>query len=346
MKSQKCTGFTLVELLVVIAIIAILVALLLPAVQAAREAARRIQCSNHLKQYGLAFHNYESAHNRFPPGAFEVVKMNGSNWTTSGNWQVSILPYMEQQGIWDKIDIGSPPSYPGSGPHVSETVINGKKLRGINVPYGTCPTDEYPDVIHNAPKNGDGQGPGDSAVTNYGGNRGVMDLSMHGGCSQFSNIQLRITRNQYSSSIGSLANAWGDCLTAASCSGIIGNAGYGAKLSEIMDGTSNTFAVGEILPECRDDVEIYAHDMWSYNRHATNTFANAPPNFDTCPPFNQGACDDAGDWPASRGFKSKHPGGVQFVLCDGSVRFISEGIDLKTYHRLGERSDEQVVGKF
>jgi len=171
-------------------------------------------------------------------------------------------------------------------------------------------------------------------------------LSLHGGCQQFI-TPLRVTMNQFTDPFGRpMANAWGDCMTAASCSGIIGNAGYGAKLSEILDGTSNTFAVGEILPECRDDVGIYACDMWSCNRHSTNTFANAPPNFDTCPPFHQGPCDQASNWPVSRGFKSKHPGGVQFVLCDGSVRLITDGIDLLTYHRLGERSDEQVVGDF
>jgi len=334
----------------VIAIIGILVALLLPAVQAAREAARRTQCANHLKQYGLAFHNYHQAHNRFPPGSFRMgIWVNGNwQWGTGGNWQVSILPYMEQSGIYDQINIPKPPANPpGSGRHVAQTVINGKKLRGIQVPYATCPSDEYPDVIHNAPPNPDGQGPGSTAVTNYAANRGVMVLSLYGGCQQFSNAGsvLRVTMNQ-DNPFGPMANAWGDCMTAASCSGIIGNGGYGAKISEILDGTSNTFAVGEISPECRDDVGIYAYDMWSFNRHSVNTYANAPPNFDTCPPFNQGPCDQKSNAPVSQGFKSKHPGGVQFVLCDGSVRYLTDSIDLLTYHRLGERSDEQVVGDF
>lgn len=155
--SRRQNGFTLVELLVVIAIIGILIALLLPAVQAAREAARRTQCANHLKQIGIAFHNYNERFNRFPPGAFQGHDRNGSWWYgTGGSWHVSILPFMEQSAIYDQVNLAKPPSYPGFNPHVSETMINDVKLRGINVPYGTCPSDEYPDVNKNAPANGDG----------------------------------------------------------------------------------------------------------------------------------------------------------------------------------------------
>ena len=337
-------GFTLVELLVVIAIIAILIALLLPAVQAAREAARRSQCVNNLKQMALAFHNYESTYGRFPPGAFQGALVYGSwHYGSGGNWHVTILPYMEQGPMYDQLDLANPPSYPGvGGPHVAETLINGVKMRGLTVPYATCPTDDHAPVIFNAPANNDGQGPGDIAVTNYAANRGVMDLRWHGGCQQFNNV-LRITHERDKHPAwGMMANYWGDCLSSKACSGIIGNAGYGAKLAEIRDGTSNTFAIGEILPECRDDIGWYGSDMWSYNRHPTNTFANAPPNFDTCPEFT-GGCDNKSDWIGSRAFKSKHPGGVNFGLCDGSVRFISDTIDLQTYWRLGERADELPV---
>jgi len=338
-RARILKGFTLVELLVVIVI---LVALLLPAVQ----AARRTQCANNLKQYGLAFHNYEQTNNRFPPGAFEGQVVGGTWWYGSfGSWQVSILPFMEQSAIYDQINLARPP-VSGHNQHpnmVAETLINGKKLRGITVPYARCPSDEYPSITQ-APPN-DGMSGGAVSVTNYCGNRGVMRMTLHGGCQQFS-VELRSLVGAHNHPLGSLANLWADCISSESCSGIIGNAGYGAKLSEILDGTSNTLCVGEILPECRNDASFYGADMWSYNRHSTNTFANAPPNFDTCPPNGQGPCDRTNDWPASRGFKSKHPGGVQFVLCDGSVRLISESIELNVYWRLGERADEQVVGNF
>lgn len=344
-------GFTLVELLVVIAIIAILIALLLPAVQAAREAARRTQCVNNLKQMGVAFHNYNAIFDRFPPGAFQGQDRNGSWWYgTGGSWHVSILPFMEQSAIYDQINLAQPPlsGHPIIPRQVADTVINGVNLRGINVSYGTCPSDEFPDVVKNAPANSYGQGPGDVAVTNYAGNRGVMRLDHHGGCQQFSH-ELRPLFNAHfvhQAFLGHEATLWGDCVTSHGCSGIMGNAGYGAKIVEIFDGTSNTLCIGEILPECRDDTMVYGGDMWSYNQHSNNTFTNAPPNFDTCPPFNQGPCDSASDWPASRGFKSKHPGGVQYTLCDGSVRFITESIDLNTYWRLGDRADGYVVGDF
>src|SRR5512135_122792 len=103
---EQSRGFTLIELLVVIAVIGILVALLLPAVQAAREAARRMQCSNNLKQIGLALHNYHDANKKFPFGS-----RGGSSWAQTGikdgtNWRVSILPYLEQTALYSKLNFG------------------------------------------------------------------------------------------------------------------------------------------------------------------------------------------------------------------------------------------------
>src|SRR5271157_1054118 len=110
-QSRTAKGFTLIELLVVIAIVGILIALLLPAVQSAREAARRAQCANHLKQLGLAIHNYHDVQQRFPPGSFPVyykLPYTFINYGAGGNWHVSLLPFMEQQTIYDKINISHP----------------------------------------------------------------------------------------------------------------------------------------------------------------------------------------------------------------------------------------------
>ena len=106
-------GFTLVELLVVIAIIAILIALLLPAVQAAREAARRIQCTNNIKQIALAFHNYADSHKRFPPGATPGAPGQAIHGGPGNSWWVTVLPYIEQSGIYDLIDFVDVPLRPG-----------------------------------------------------------------------------------------------------------------------------------------------------------------------------------------------------------------------------------------
>jgi len=343
---QTRTAFTLVELLVVIAIIGILVALLLPAVQAAREAARRTQCANNLKQYGIGLHNYHDHNGRFPPGSFTGKMVFGNwQWGTGGNWQVSILPFMEQSAIYDQINIAHPPTTNIGIRHIGETLINGKKLRGITVPYCRCPSDEYPSVTIQR-RNNDGEGPGPVSVTNYCGNKGVMRTDLHGGCQQFSTEIRRVAEVESHPLFGQYANLWSNCISVDSCSGIMGDAGYGAKISEINDGTSNTICIGEILPECRDDVTFYGGDMWAYARHPVQCLTNAPPNFDTCPPHTSGPCDSISDWTVSRGFKSKHPGGVQVVLCDGSVRFINDGIDLATWWRMGDRADGFVVGDF
>ena len=139
-------GFTLVELLVVIAIIGILVSLLLPAVQSAREAARRMQCSNNLKQLGLAMLNYETAHNGFPPAAIswdtaEYTGRGPGDWYDDHGWYTQIGPYIEQQAWSDKIDF-----------EVSYSHANNDAMRRVKLALHRCPSDidlqenEWPSV--------------------------------------------------------------------------------------------------------------------------------------------------------------------------------------------------------
>jgi prepilin-type processing-associated H-X9-DG protein len=217
----------------------------------------------------------------------------------------------------------------------------------MTTPYAKCPSDPFPAVVLRP----DGKGvQRPTSYSNYSGNRGTMLMDLHGGCLQY-NTELREMINVVQFGGNRWANKWADCIQGPDCSGIMGNAGYGARISDITDGTTNTIALGEILPACRDDGNpgYYPADMWTYNRTSNNAFTNAPINFDTCTVATDPkdpSCNRTQQWQLSRGFKSKHTGGANFALCDGSVRFISQTIDMTTYWRLGDRADGQVLGDY
>lgn len=163
-KFRKKSGFTLIELLVVIAIIAILIALLLPAVQQAREAARRTQCKNNLKQLGLALHNYHDTHNRFPPTQI-MVHYTGPNNTNpvarNHTWMSLILPYIEQSALYNSINFSAPMHDPAT--KIFQTLSTGETIVSRQIPGLTCPSD---------PGFGGGISKHGLAHTNYAGNMG------------------------------------------------------------------------------------------------------------------------------------------------------------------------------
>ncbi len=290
-------AFTLVELLVVIAIIGILIALLLPAVQAAREAARRSQCTNNLKQLALALHNYHDTYQCFPPGGWSSRNQLG--------WTVHILPYIEQQPLYDQFNQSAGTGYgANNGPTVNRVDAflcpSGRKIYGSET-VGTQQTyaTHYYGVM--GPQ---GINPVTSAV--YGGpNDNVSAGSNHHG--GFANQGILY------------ANSW-------------------IRMAEILDGTSNTFIVGEISWEDANCYRAWHRGVSSYTsstgQGASGTAKNIEYGINLIRYNGSNNFNDV-----SMG--SMHPGGTHFGIADGSVRFISETVDMTLYLSAASRNGKE-----
>lgn len=311
MISIRKRGFTLIELLVVIAIIAILVALLLPAVQQAREAARRSQCKANLKQYGIALHNYHDVSNRFPSGH--------SSWNNAPNigWQVRILPFNDQAPLYELVDMNRTNAY-------DSPYGDGSPLRKHNVPYALCPSDGVPQIDANW------------AQSNYSGSIGRANSpSASGAC------------NQPQQTWGDpSASGHGNSNNPNNARGMFSRFGVSLAIKNVVDGTSNVIMVGEILPVCVDHGSGWWNMNGSGNAHAGTIVAINDNR--TCPvPYqtedDTGACRNKNNWSYSWGFRSAHAGGAHFLFVDGSVHFLNQNIDMQTYNWLGDRRDGNTV---
>lgn len=317
----KRRAFTLIELLVVIAIIAVLIALLLPAVQQAREAARRTQCKNCLKQFGLAIHNYHDVVNILPSSITNITAGGGCCNMAGVGALVHLLPYMDQAPLYNSINFnaGLVPWYmpvPSSPPA-------GSRYQEIVPPGFRCPSDTTP-MTYN-PNNQGIWAPG-----SYGLCDGAQAHASNNGCTAYQG-------NVFGTGSAYLASG----PDPTTVSGIYSRGGYSSRFSEVTDGLSNTIFMGEIRAECSD----HAQQGWANtNNHFFST--TAPINFNTCPGASGAGCNNASAWNTSMGFKSRHVGVVHVLLGDGSVRALSENIDYMTYQKLGDRRDGQVVGDF
>lgn len=291
----KRVAFTLVELLVVMAIIALLVGLSLPAVQKVRQTAARLQCANNLKQLGLAVHHYDEAHRRFPHNQYGGDFGTGRD-SRAWSWLARLLPFIEQEGLYR---VGSIPEKT-----LVESGIADRQVRAF-----LCPADSA-----EGPRLDAGNLAGfPIGQTNYKGVSGANwgdDLEGRG--AYFPTDWRNPGTN------GSLdGHSNGD--------GIFFRTDYrrNLRLIHILDGTSNTFMIGEDMP----NVTWWA--AWPYANTANSTCA-IPPN--VRPPG--GGSYRPSNWENNESFRSRHSGGVQFAFADGSVHFIRDSIDFKTYRAM------------
>ena len=309
-------GFTLVELLVVIAIIGILIALLLPAVQAARESARKCQCANNLKQLGLALQLYHNSYGRFPGNGIESWELSWMGAQNKGSYFVRLLPYIERQNLFNQLDFDTSVELSDrrNGAPVANTLIDTLQ----------CPSDDYAKVADDPGYSGLAQG----ALSNYGFSIGNQAFSR---CGQGGNMF----------DTGPVIH--GDTQDSSKISGVFSSLWWAASIKDITDGTANTIAMGEIRPKC----SLHLWGGWLHvNCYWIGTTGEI--NYPTCPgergyDASAASCNHEQAWGRAQAFKSLHPGGCQFAFADGSVHFLSEHIDYVTYQKLGDRRDGYVI---
>ncbi|WP_166820336.1 DUF1559 domain-containing protein [Thalassoroseus pseudoceratinae] len=325
-QARSRSGFTLIELLVVIAIIAILIALLLPAVQQAREAARRTQCRNNLKQIGIALHNYHDVNGNLPPGG-----INAGGSVEAWGWGAFILPQMEQVNLYEEMGVSSR--------RLRDMLATAdRSLAQTKLDAFICPSDRGKHLMD-----------GGSSSLNGGKGRHFNGA----GLPSPPGNGFRVAKSNYIGVCG-----FGDVSRTNNDGALHRNSGVGFR--DIIDGLSNTFAVGERDFRC-------AQGAWVGNRNVTGS---GPQGADYTMGMVSRPLNDASNAThrCLEGFSSQHPGGAHFLFCDGSTQFISENIDYNdsgvlstvtpskanttqkqnsgTYQRLGIRDDEQVVGDY
>ena len=350
--NRKRIGFTLVELLVVIAIIGILVGLLLPAVQAAREAARRMQCSNNLKQLGLAAHNYVDAHKTFPSGFVSSLPDPGAPAATEltvWTWGAFILPFIEQGNLANTLQVSKLP--------LSAALATPVGLAAATTPLPgfACPSDSGPAL--------------NDFGSQYAGSGDVYPTNSP----QFTTYEKKVTPDGTTKIAIAKSNYIGVASVGDSFTPVGGNFNsYGrpvgvfywnsnTSFGDITDGTSNTALFGE---RCYKYKTLFmgagtalacSPALTGYSsRNRAVTAALGIPYW--------GINQTVTAWQhQSRSFSSNHTGGAQFALCDGSVHFVSDAIDFRgnsiggmssanqgvdsTFERLLSMNDGQVLGE-
>jgi prepilin-type N-terminal cleavage/methylation domain-containing protein/prepilin-type processing-associated H-X9-DG protein len=344
-------AFTLIELLVVIAIIAILIGLLLPAVQKVREAAARMQCSNHLHQFGLAVHNYESAYQKFPLGQ----ELRSGATTTRSTFFIELLPYMEQENLYKLWDFNN------NATNVNTNAAASRSATKIN-PF-ICPSDGFAENPFNLPATGATFSPSQSAsgnpfggfysATSYAGNYGTG-----GYYTSFSTFPVKPNgiffmtgpgQEMRPTSMGGLLHTL--CDNHQNLSGV--------RISEITDGTSNTIMMGEknhrdpafdSWTSANSGLKMHQVSNWAWGggrKGAAMLFCSSavPINttIRTLQPGNPNTPNIQNQDRRFNAWGSNHSGGANFMLCDGSVRFIRDSLALQTLSALSTRNGGETI---
>lgn len=306
-------GFTLIELLVVIAIIAVLIALLLPAVQQAREAARRTQCKNNLKQLGLAIHNYHDSLNGFPLATAGAV--------SKPNWRVFILPYLDQAPLYNQLDLANG-NFLGNGYAATTAVLSNLKVAAFD-----CPSSSLDPNDNTTP-----------AATFNNPNRGQTHRYI--GISGATPDPAGRTTVCASGSYGSVY-----------CNNGLIVPYMFKRIRDCVDGTSNTMIVAEQSGRVNNgDISNNYYGGWSGSGAVAPPGDThwGTGNTSIRYPINQKTSAAGADqtWTGNTIVNSFHTGGIHVLLTDGSVRFVSDNVDYNTFTRLACKDDGGVIGDF
>ncbi|HEY4259524.1 MAG TPA: DUF1559 domain-containing protein [Schlesneria sp.] len=332
-------AFTLIELLVVIAIIAVLIALLLPAVQQAREAARRTQCKNNLKQLGLALHNYHDTANTFPPG---WIGQSTSTYSGFG-WNSMLLPYVDQGPLYTVLSqTGNPNMLTGLAAATAPTVKTVDSVLGAlrcpsdpGAPTGIAPGGTVQFGRSNYP-----------AVCGFDPNQANVMVNWPSPAAQ--TLPPTVSQLMGSKWVDQMVNQWGGCFGENTRKGI----------RDITDGSSNALVVGErytpqessgtVANLTTGDCFWAGVPIGASPGTSGGSWLQAAAVGECTTKVNFGNSTGSGGSPRvdTAGYGSMHTGGCHFLMGDGAVKFISENVDMNTYRALSRISDGNITGEF
>ncbi|WP_437185964.1 DUF1559 domain-containing protein [Planctomicrobium sp. SH668] len=319
---SRKAAFTLIELLVVIAIIAVLIALLLPAVQQAREAARRSQCKNNLKQIGLAIHNYESSHTVFPPGrcGFPMVF----------SVQAHILPYLESASLYNLIDFNIRPRF--TEPPTNPDDQNEKAAR-VKIPLYLCPSDfgQVSGMVFGPTNYVANTGSGSPPTANFirSGNGVMYDAS---------SVRFRDVTDGLSNTVAFSEHTLGPGSVIPAAGVIPGN-----PADYVLELTGATPTTDEAC------IATASSGVWSGNRGAkwmNGHFGDTLYNHHYGPNSKQFDCGNGSHNYGLTAARSRHTGGVNLLMCDGAVRFVGDSVSIQIWKAIATRNGGEIVGEF